>query len=781
MSARDNGFSAAEGVPDDELQSEGQQLIHFWRKLLVRRWPVVVIGGLVGLAASAWTQRDAPEIYSAEVTVQMERETTPLVGASSLRGEADRSLASEIAIIRTTSMLGPVIDTLGLQLTVLDDPTLRSDLFREIRINRAASAGEFRLSLEAGTLRLTVPDGELVATAPEGDILSGEGFILTVDRPALRAAGDVEVTIRPWDLTMQQLLRRLDIEELQGTNLIRIGFTSEDPVLAAAVPNAVATTYQRYTADRARVEATRRREFIEERLRTVADSLDHAQGELLEFQALARTVDPEEEGHALSQALRAEEARLRELGTNERTLVDLLTTFNTEDGGDEALRQMAILSGDFFPAAQSLYSRLQELKADRSRLTASPLTGRTENDPQVQLLDSLIHVTKVEMRAIASQSLELLRERKANREQRVRELETQVGAVPERNTAFGRLRQRVGAIQRLHDLLSERYYEAQIAEAVEAGNVEIVEMARMPLTPLPQNRIRNLLLGLLGGLILGTGLASLQEQLDTRVKNEEDAVNAAAVELIGSIPLMESRNGRERQIATEGWELEAFRMLRTNLRFVRTSPPRTLVITSPGPEDGKSVVAANLATSYSSEGARVLLIDADLRRPVQHQIFSIALEPGLSNVLIGEVGLDVVERVADEKLDLLSAGRAVPNPPELLGSPNFSSILEQASGRYDFVIIDAPPVLAVTDTSLIAPAVGREMGGVVLVSRFQRTDRRALAHAANQLRRTNAELFGVVFNGIRRSRMSGYSGYYGYGGHDEYYTKGKSSLGARHS
>jgi capsular exopolysaccharide synthesis family protein len=285
---------------------------------------------------------------------------------------------------------------------------------------------------------------------------------------------------------------------------------------------------------------------------------------------------------------------------------------------------------------------------------------------------------------------------------------------------------------------------------------------------------------MLGGMV-GTGGAFLLEYLDRTIRGAEDAERATGATVIARIPRLPGAvvngDGLGRPIIvtddrTPG--AEAFRTLRTMVHFSRAERPRVLAVGSPAPGEGKSTVAANLALTFAHEGKRVLLVDADLPRPVQHTMWDIPMEPGLTDVLVQRATLEESVQVnAEHGLHILACGTPVPASSELVGSDAFREFLAAARAEYDTVVIDAPPVLVISDATVLATMVD----GMVLVARANVTDRFALTDAVRQLRQVDAPLLGLVLNGVERTAGYGYG--YGYGYGDYYATTNGKPTGAR--
>lgn len=306
------------------------------------------------------------------------------------------------------------------------------------------------------------------------------------------------------------------------------------------------------------------------------------------------------------------------------------------------------------------------------------------------------------------------------------------------------------------------------------SNVKVTAMedALVPATPSSPDRVRHLLYGLGAGLVLGLIVALLRRLLDVNVRTTMDAQVAGGAGLLGAIPLDPSMKAERTapMAPLSPRASEAVRQLRTNLRFAAVDdPPRTIAFTSSNPGEGKSTVIGNLALTVAAAGQPVILIDADLRRPRQAMQFGADGRVGLSEVLNGDVALqDVLIPVGDDGLLLLPAGRTPPNPSEQLGSERMRDLLT-ALAETHMVLVDAPPVLPVTDSTLLAAAVD----GTVLVVRHGKTRKEHLEVARDMLAGVNARVLGVVLNGTPASGVGSdyYGGGYGAdgGSYDVYY------------
>jgi len=294
------------------------------------------------------------------------------------------------------------------------------------------------------------------------------------------------------------------------------------------------------------------------------------------------------------------------------------------------------------------------------------------------------------------------------------------------------------------------------------ARVVVEQRAALPDRPVIPNRPRNIAVGLALGLLLGIGLAVVRDSLDNTVKNPQTVEDITGVGLAGSIPIDKERR-KEPAIAFDRDSssiAEAFRKLRTNLQFLAVdSPPRAIVITSSTPNEGKSTTAINLALALAEAEHNVVLVDGDMRRPMLHKYLDLVGPVGFSTVLSGRLSLsDALQATSFPRLTVLTAGAVPPNPSELLGSLAAKKLLNELLTRFDYVIVDSSPLLAVTDAAILAASAD----GVLIMARFGQTKREQLSHAVGSLEAVGASILGAVFTMTpSRGNASYYYSYYG--------------------
>jgi capsular exopolysaccharide synthesis family protein len=301
---------------------------------------------------------------------------------------------------------------------------------------------------------------------------------------------------------------------------------------------------------------------------------------------------------------------------------------------------------------------------------------------------------------------------------------------------------------------------------VSANNVSIQDRAEVTKIPLRPKKRLNILLSIIVGLFGGIGLAFFFEYMDDTIKGVEDIIHLADWPYLGSIPKINGKGDmpevqKDLFAHTQPKDpiTEAYRSIRTSILFSSTEEHhlRSIIVTSPGPQEGKTTTICNLAITMAHSKKKVLLVDADMRKPRLHEIFNKKNETGLSNFLSEQTGFkELIQKTEIDNLFLVSGGPHPPNPSELISSHKMAEFIDQAKGEFEFILLDTPPIAVVTDASILARAVD----GVILVLESEKTSRRALPRVDQLLKEARARLIGVLFNKADISR-GGYHYYYG--------------------
>ncbi|HVE94940.1 MAG TPA: polysaccharide biosynthesis tyrosine autokinase [Acidimicrobiales bacterium] len=364
---------------------------------------------------------------------------------------------------------------------------------------------------------------------------------------------------------------------------------------------------------------------------------------------------------------------------------------------------------------------------------------------------------------------------------KVTSLEKEIDAISAQITAAGEARRsaveanlgpRRDALVSQQAIFKQRLDQLQVDASLKTGGAQLVTPAVAGDNPVSPNPVRNALLGLVFGLMLGLGHAFLFEQLDDSVKVKEDAERASGLPTLGLIPAITQWRRRTDPLVISVEDpgsptAEAYRTLRTSISFIGLdSPLRTLQITSPAAGDGKSATVSNLGVALARAGQRVVIVGCDLRRPRLHQFFGAHNEVGFTNVVLGTVSLDkALQRVPNEpNLAVLASGPMPPNPSELLASHRAVEVLRALRARADIVLIDCPPILPVTDSAVLSAHVD----ATLLVVTANKSTRREVHRAVELLRQVDARLVGTVLNGVAEVDDH-------YGGYSYRYESGETS------
>ena len=757
------------------------------RELLLavrRRWWAVPVVFVLVVAFGIWRTLREPHIYRAATTVRIENGTAPIAGVQAATPTYDYRIdpmVSEQQVIKSRMVAERVVHALGLRLRIVEPSGLRrSDLFGAVPpiVDSMATSGDFRLTF--GDRTYTLSSGSVrYGTVAYGGVVEGPGVRFVVPQRPPTGAQSVLLELMPLTAAASELRGLIGTKVLPQTNIIEIAVIGTEPALVRDVTNTVAREYADVSSEMQRTNARAKTRFIASSLQDQRARLDSAQMALKDFKERQQIGDVNAEQSALAGSIhRMEEAKRSGL-VEQRIYSTLVGKLAAADTADEELRRLvgtdAVERNRYIA---SLFDRWFSLIKDRETLYAS---GKTDRNDDVKAVQRLISRTKEDLRSASELYLQAMASRLGSLDNTIANLRQQTEQYPRLEAEQARLSATVGTMQRTFDNLQSEYQLARIAEGVDAGRVQSIDEATLPTFAVSPNRKRSVIYSALMGLLLGFVLAFGLDRLDDSVKSPDELHNQMDLPMLGLIPAIRRDRGLRKTANPALGRLithadprspvaEAYRSLRTNLAFARAQQaPQAIVIASPGPSDGKSTTAANLAITFAQQGQRTLLIDADLRRAVLNMAFKTQRSPGLTELIVGDVTLeDVMHETEVPNLSLIASGRFPPNPAELLGSSRMQEVLHQAKARFDVVLLDSPPLLAVTDAAVLSTMVD----GVVLVIRTERTKRDAVRRALGHIRSVRGRLLGAVLNDVDL-RSGAYYGSYGhyyysyYGAEDE--------------
>jgi succinoglycan biosynthesis transport protein ExoP len=552
---------------------------------------------------------------------------------------------------------------------------------------------------------------------------------------------------------------------------------------------------------KARFESTMQAsDWLKQQLVDLQMKVETSQEKLVRYQKEHEILGTDEKQNIIMEKL---DEISKELTVAESLRMDKEALFRLVQSGDpDAIASSAAAIEDESSGPQSsttllgtLRSRQADLKiqvADLSTQFGPSYPKLTQLDNQLKEIDSQIQaelkkvVAKVRGQYTAAvQREEMLHEALDKQKQEANKLN-------ESAIEYSLLKRDVDTNRQLYEGLLEKLKEAGVAAGLKSNNFRIVDGARPPQSPIEPNIPRNLMFAVALGLASGVGLAFLLESLDNTVRTAEQAQLISGVASLGMIPLG-SKSAREgpnpkrlviaaskesvelvTQVRPQSQMAESYRALRTSLLLSNLgAPPKVVMITSALPQEGKTTTSINTAVVLAQKGVRVLLIDADLRRPTIHKTLGMGPHSGLSNVLTGSTTLEqaITRTAVLPNLFVLAAGTPPPNPAELLASSNMKNVLDQLKEQFDHIVIDTPPSLSVTD----AVVLSARADAVILVIRSGQTTKQALRRSRDILMQVNAKVIGVLLNAVDLTSPDYYYYYEYQGKYARYYRDDESS------
>lgn len=631
-----------------------------------------------------------------------------------------------------------------------------------------------------------------------------------------------------FDERVKMLREQTDVNLLKDTDVLVLSVQAPSAFEAALLANRLAEEYYRYKLRSARGEFTEIRLFLEEQLNVVRDQLSQSedlertyqenQGVGVLDEETRYLVEQSANFHAmyneteaeLSAELHRQDYLRRQLAETKGSLVEdvanitnpLIESLQKEIA--EKQTKIASLLANRGPGTDVTVAALEkEIETIKGRLIQEVRkiagSGVSSIDPlqTSQNIFEQILAADVEIKALTARA-EALREVMTN-------LDYELEQLPEKKLVLARLTRDRQLNENLYLLLNEKYEETRIKEAGKQADIEIVDTAKPPEFPIRPRKTLNIILAMVFGLGLGVAITFLLEFFDDTVKTSED-LEKMGLTVLGTIPVVHTdqivrnlkKTGRKfsesdvkrveskliTRFSPKSPISEAYRSLRTNIQFADIdNPKRILMVTSSASKEGKSTTAVNLAVTLAQMGSRVLLIDSDLRRPALHNFFSVEKTYGLTNVLIGSLSFDdVLKKTEVDNLDLITAGDIPPNPSEMVASEAMRKLIDEAHQRYDFVVMDSPPVIAVTDAAILATRVD----GTILVASSGFISKREVSRAVSLMKNVRSKIMGVVLNSLDIKRIYGsyyyyfhyYQYYYYYGSESKKRTKQKKHVRA---
>ena len=695
---------------------------------LIAQWKLIALCILLSLICALLYLRATPDTYSVDALVQVEENkgaSAALLGDLSSMVEQKQPAQAEIEILKSRLVLGNVIQHLNLDLKIsgtensFTDRLLsphhyqteyqpKSVVFKDDE--KAFDIRQFNVpsNFRDKNLELRFKDGQFSLTNTQT-----EQVILTAKT---NQANTLRTTDGLWNISIYTQDQLNDVYLIQKqslpaavnnilanysvaekgklTGILGLNYQGTDKTHITQVLNAILVSYSQQNIERRSAETAQTLKFLDEQLPELKQQLDVAEREFNKFRQQYNTVDVTKE--------------------SELFLTQSVT--------------------------------LETQKAQLEQQVAEAGAKYTAEHPVMQQMNAQLGAIN----------------------KKIGELNATLKELPDLQRRYLQLYREVEVKQQLYTALLNSYQQLRIAKAGEIGNVRIVDTAVEPIEPIAPKKLQILILSIFLGGFLGTLLALLRNMMRSGIKDSTQIENELDLPVYATVPrspVQESRINilkKKKNIPilavknSDDIAIESLRSMRTAIHFALSSARNNLItISGPAPEVGKSFISTNLATILAQSDKRVLIIDADLRRGYLHKYFNLDTQPGLTELLNGQQSLETVIRHTEVPgLSVISRGKSPANPSELLSSNQFKNLLEQMSEKFDHVIIDTPPVLAVTDGIIISQYTGVNL----VIARYAKTQMKELELTLNRFEQAGVKVNGFILNDIQRSSAG-----YGYG------------------
>ncbi|EPL5282388.1 polysaccharide biosynthesis tyrosine autokinase [Acinetobacter baumannii] len=695
---------------------------------LIAQWKLIALCVILSVVCALLYLRVTPDTYSVDALVQVEDSkgaSAALLGDLSQMIEQKSPAQAEIEILKSRLVLGSVIKDLHLNIqvsstentfthrllsdtdykteyakkSVLFKDGLKSFDIRQFEIPAYYLDKNLLLDFDKQSLRLTDPDTEeVILTVPLNQANSVTGpyglwkvAIFTKDQ--FDSTYNIKKLSLP--LAIKSISSDYSVEEKgKLTGILGLSYQGQDQEHITKVLNAILATYSAQNIERRSAESAQTLKFLDEQLPDLKKQLDDAERQFNKFRQQYNTVDVTKE--------------------SELYLTQSIT--------------------------------LETKKAELEQKQAEMAAKYTAEHPAMREING-------QLAAINKQ---------------IGELNSTLKQLPDVQRQYLQLYREVEVKTQLYTALLNSYQQLRIAKAGEIGNVRIVDTAIEPVQPIKPKKLLVLILSVFVGGFIGTLIALLRNMLRTGIKDSGQIENELDLPVYATVPrspIQESRIKilkKKKSIPilavknSDDIAIESLRSIRTAIHFALANAKNNIImIAGPSPEVGKSFISPNLATIFAQGDKRVLLIDADMRRGYMHKYFDVDVKPGLSELLSGQADLQkVLHKTQVTNLDVITRGKSPTNPSEILSSNQFKELLEQLQSQYDHIIIDTPPVLAVTDGIIISQYTGVNL----IVARYAKSQMKELELTVNRFEQAGVKVNGFILNDIQRASAG-----YGYG------------------
>ena len=740
----DAGGAGGEGTDPRRLLSS------LWRW----KWWIAActtLGVLGGVLAGRFIEPEY-QVNSSIWIEQENRASGPVGGFEPLAAEGWSSVLASNAVLRA------VVENTKLWLRLEDVDADAVEAFAGLELTDRSLMGSYMLEIgPAGAYELTRRDTTSVESGTLGGAVGESfGFDWSPDPALLDTGSRYRFTVRSVEAAVQGLRQRLDVRFDDKAGIIYATLLWKDRNEGADVLNAVQEQFLQTATDLKNKELNETADILAEQTRQSEERLRQTEFALEQHKIRTITLPSEgvniapvgtEGGQQVAVASRdpvfeAYFQRKVEQSSLQTELQQLQRILNDARSGGriDVLGLQTLSSAGRYPALQSALEELSIKEAQRRSL----LLTYTEQHEEVQALTAEIDgLTTTTIPTLIGDLISQLDTRLATLDTQLADQTSELQRIPARSIEQARLEREVYNAASIHQELQTRLKEAELAVATSSPGLQVLDQASPPLWPTENTAPRILLMASLAGLGLGIAGALLFDKFDKRIRYPDQVSSSLGLPVLGIVPRLDSQTGMDAEVA-----VEAFRSIRVQISHANGGSRGTLLVTSPAPRDGKSMVSANLAISYAAAGFKTVLVDADVRRGHAQEMFSVNRSPGLTDFLSGRSGVEeVIQDTSVEGLSMVARGAAGAFNTELLDAEAMDELLSTLRARFDVVVLDAPPLAAGADVLVL----GKRSDKVVIVLRAGETDSQLARTKLDLIGNVNIPIVGAVLNAVPTS------------------------------
>ncbi len=602
--------------------------------------------------------------------------------------------------------------------------------------------------------------------------------------------GEKSKSVRSISSLAASLVNKVSIDQKRGLDIVEISAESPSAIEAALIANIYAKAYKNFNLEINRNQLTGVKDFLALQKEEKQSQLNKAEATLRNFQEKGGIIALDEQATSLIAQLSQFEAQKNAAQIELEASSKVLSQYNAilEKQSPRLADYLEGLKSEaYFKSLQEQLARLETNK-DLAISSDNNNSNKTEAvkeydkkiadikaklNEKIEVIKSSIFASSPEEVKELSQKIieegiknQTLKVTYAELEKIVEQYDKKFNQLPKTSIELARFQRQRESLEKLYTLLEEKYQEALINEQSQPGNVLIIDNARRPNKPSKPNRMLIILIGFVMGFGLAFGYVFIKNYFDNTVKTPEDIQNRN-INVLTWIPPIEWLNQTNGHKESEfiisdrpdSIPSESFRALRTRVQFSRLGDNaiKTILVSSSAPQEGKTLVSVNLAGSFAQTNKKTLILDCDLRKPRVHTVFNAKRFPGLIDYLFGHASLkDIINKTNLPSCDFISAGTIPPNPAEMLESKEMKSFLEEMKNIYDIIILDSPPIVAVTDAEILS----RMVDAAILVVSSETTETELMQKSVDLLRNESNSFIGTVLNNF--TYKFGYGSYYKY-------------------